>query len=115
MRSKFGGKGDEEEDEDEIEKKELEDNERRAKHSIEGILGDRCEWTLPAVIVFVLAKENKWNDLSFFISVSLIRNIRAQQNPVWSDTSQFAAVISRWEVAYQCSESGNTRLYSVLL
>uniref|UniRef100_A0A3P9B7Y9 Paired box 3b n=1 Tax=Maylandia zebra TaxID=106582 RepID=A0A3P9B7Y9_9CICH len=41
MRSKFGGKGDEEEDEDEIEKKELEDNERRAKHSIEGILGDR--------------------------------------------------------------------------
>ncbi|XP_071327859.1 paired box protein Pax-3b isoform X1 [Trachinotus anak] len=41
MRSKFGGKGDEEEDEDEIEKKELEDNDRRAKHSIEGILGDR--------------------------------------------------------------------------
>lgn len=66
MRSKFGGKGDEEEDEDEIEKKELEDNERRAKHSIEGILGDRCEWTLPAVVVFVLAKGNKWNDLSFF-------------------------------------------------
>ncbi|GLD52857.1 paired box protein Pax-3 isoform X1 [Lates japonicus] len=32
------GKGDEEEDEDEIEKKELEDNDRRAKHSIEGAL-----------------------------------------------------------------------------
>uniref|UniRef100_A0A3Q3WGW7 Uncharacterized protein n=1 Tax=Mola mola TaxID=94237 RepID=A0A3Q3WGW7_MOLML len=41
MRSKFGVRGDEDEDEDEIEKKELEDNERRAKHSIEGILGDR--------------------------------------------------------------------------
>lgn len=47
MRSKFGGKGDEEEDEDEIEKKELEDNDRRAKHSIEGILGDRCECAAP--------------------------------------------------------------------
>lgn len=45
MRTKFGVKGDDEEDEDEIEKKELEENERRAKHSIEGILGDRCEWT----------------------------------------------------------------------
>ncbi|KAA8593746.1 hypothetical protein FQN60_004580 [Etheostoma spectabile] len=43
MRSKFGGKGDEEEDEEEIERKELEENDRRAKHSIEGILGDRCE------------------------------------------------------------------------
>ncbi|CAB1423979.1 unnamed protein product [Pleuronectes platessa] len=43
MRSKFGVKGDEEEDEDEIERKELEDHDRRAKHSIEGILGDRCE------------------------------------------------------------------------
>ncbi|XP_069003560.1 paired box protein Pax-3b isoform X5 [Embiotoca jacksoni] len=41
MRSKFGGKGDEEEDEDDMEKKELEDSDRRAKHSIEGILGDR--------------------------------------------------------------------------
>lgn len=36
-------KGDEEEDEDELEKKELEEHERKAKHSIEGILGDRCE------------------------------------------------------------------------
>nr|XP_019964397.1 PREDICTED: paired box protein Pax-3-like isoform X3 [Paralichthys olivaceus]AIW63719.1 paired box protein 3b isoform Pax3b-3 [Paralichthys olivaceus] len=43
MRSKFGVKGDEEEDDDEIERKELEDHDRRAKHSIEGILGDRCE------------------------------------------------------------------------
>lgn len=43
MRTKFGMKGDDEEDEDELEKKELEEHERRAKHSIEGILGDRCE------------------------------------------------------------------------
>ncbi|KAF3848109.1 hypothetical protein F7725_021137 [Dissostichus mawsoni] len=43
MRSKFGGKGDEEEDEEELERKELEENDRRAKHSIEGILGDRCD------------------------------------------------------------------------
>lgn len=43
MRCKFGGRADDEEDEDELEKKELEESERRAKHSIEGILGDRCE------------------------------------------------------------------------
>lgn len=49
MRGKFGVKCDEEEDEDELEKKEQEDNERRAKHSIEGILGDRCKWA--AVVV----------------------------------------------------------------
>nr|XP_061797752.1 paired box protein Pax-3-like isoform X4 [Nerophis lumbriciformis] len=42
MRSKFGGKNDEEEDEDDLEKSELEESDRRAKHSIEGILGDRC-------------------------------------------------------------------------
>ncbi|XP_056297736.1 paired box protein Pax-3b isoform X4 [Pseudoliparis swirei] len=41
MRSKFGGRGDEEEDEEELERKESEENDRRAKHSIEGILGDR--------------------------------------------------------------------------
>uniref|UniRef100_A0A8C9T948 Paired box 3b n=1 Tax=Scleropages formosus TaxID=113540 RepID=A0A8C9T948_SCLFO len=41
MRSKFGGKGEDEDDEDEMEKKELEDSERKAKHSIDGILGDR--------------------------------------------------------------------------
>nr|XP_061797754.1 paired box protein Pax-3-like isoform X6 [Nerophis lumbriciformis] len=41
MRSKFGGKNDEEEDEDDLEKSELEESDRRAKHSIEGILGDR--------------------------------------------------------------------------
>lgn len=67
MRSKFGGKGDEEEDEDEIEKKELEDSDRRAKHSIEGILGDRCEWALQVVVV--AAKENKLTYL-FHISGS---------------------------------------------
>jgi hypothetical protein len=44
MRCKFGGVGGEdEEDDDEIQKRELEENERRAKHSIDGILGDRCE------------------------------------------------------------------------
>ncbi|XP_038819386.1 paired box protein Pax-3-like isoform X1 [Salvelinus namaycush] len=43
MRCKFGGgAGEDEEDDDEIEKRELEENERRAKHSIDGILGDRC-------------------------------------------------------------------------
>ncbi|XP_076838278.1 paired box protein Pax-3-like [Brachyhypopomus gauderio] len=41
MRCKFGGNGDDDDDDDEIEKKELEENERRAKHSIDGILGDR--------------------------------------------------------------------------
>jgi len=47
MRCKFGGKlEDEEEDEDDTEKKDLEDHERRAKHSIEGILGDRCKTRL---------------------------------------------------------------------
>nr|XP_057936265.1 paired box protein Pax-3b isoform X1 [Doryrhamphus excisus] len=37
-RSRFGGKGD---DEDEDDGEKMEDTERRAKHSIEGILGDR--------------------------------------------------------------------------
>ncbi|XP_077397493.1 paired box protein Pax-3b isoform X3 [Festucalex cinctus] len=42
MRSKFAGKDDEDEDEDDLEKSELmEESDRRAKHSIEGILGDR--------------------------------------------------------------------------
>lgn len=43
MRCKFGANGEDEEDDDEIEKREMEENERRAKHSIDGILGDRCE------------------------------------------------------------------------
>ncbi|XP_077579136.1 paired box protein Pax-3-like isoform X3 [Stigmatopora nigra] len=41
MRTKFGGKDDEEEDEDDLEKSDLEESDRRGKHSIEGILGDR--------------------------------------------------------------------------
>ena len=45
MRCKFGGVGEYEEDDDEIEKRELEESERRTKHSIDGILGDRCELT----------------------------------------------------------------------
>ncbi|GLD58547.1 paired box protein Pax-3-like isoform X1 [Lates japonicus] len=42
MRSKFGGVGDDEEDDDEVVKREMEENEPRTKHSIDGILGDRC-------------------------------------------------------------------------
>lgn len=53
MRSKFGGKGDEEEDEDDMAKKEMEEHDRRAKHSIEGILGDRCEWAAPVIVADV--------------------------------------------------------------
>ncbi|KAM9812307.1 paired box protein Pax-3b isoform X3 [Syngnathus typhle] len=41
MRNKCGGKDDEEEDEDDMEKSEVEESDRRGKHSIEGILGDR--------------------------------------------------------------------------
>lgn len=43
MRSKFGGVGDDEEDDDEVVKREMEESEPRTKHSIDGILGDRCE------------------------------------------------------------------------
>ncbi|XP_054624183.1 paired box protein Pax-3a [Dunckerocampus dactyliophorus] len=41
MRSKFGGVGDDEEDGDDVVKREMEENEPRTKHSIDGILGDR--------------------------------------------------------------------------
>lgn len=72
MRSKFGGKGDEEEDEDELDKKEMEDNDRRAKHSIEGILGDRCEWA--ARVIAPDVEQNSWHlavaGVIFFISVA---------------------------------------------
>ncbi len=44
LRCKFGENGDEDEDDDEVEKREIEENERRAKHSIDGILGDRCKF-----------------------------------------------------------------------
>lgn len=43
MRSKFGGAGEDEEEEDEVEKRAIEENEPRTKHSIDGILGDRCK------------------------------------------------------------------------
>lgn len=43
MRSKFGGAGDDEEEDDEVVKREMEENEPRTKHSIDGILGDRCK------------------------------------------------------------------------
>lgn len=42
MRSKFGGVG-EDDDDDELVKREMEENETRTKHSIDGILGDRCK------------------------------------------------------------------------
>lgn len=61
MRTKFGMKGDEEEDEDELEKKELEEHERRAKHSIEGILGDRCECVHARVSSFTVACSCSWH------------------------------------------------------
>lgn len=48
LRCKFGGNGEDEEDDDEVEKRELEENERRAKHSIDGILGDRCKLFISA-------------------------------------------------------------------
>ncbi|XP_035276928.1 paired box protein Pax-3-like isoform X1 [Anguilla anguilla] len=41
MRCKFGGSGEDDEEMEDIEKRELEQNGRRAKHSIDGILGDR--------------------------------------------------------------------------
>jgi len=43
MRSKFGGAGDDEEEDDDVVKREMEENEPRTKHSIDGILGDRCK------------------------------------------------------------------------
>uniref|UniRef100_A0A3B5RB81 Paired box 3a n=1 Tax=Xiphophorus maculatus TaxID=8083 RepID=A0A3B5RB81_XIPMA len=41
MRSKFGGVGEDEEEDDEMVKRTLEESEPRTKHSIDGILGDR--------------------------------------------------------------------------
>ena len=41
--TRYANDSEDEEDDDEIEKRELEENERRAKHSIDGILGDRCK------------------------------------------------------------------------
>lgn len=46
MRSKFGGVGDDEEDDDEVVKREMDESEPRTKHSIDGILGDRCKSTV---------------------------------------------------------------------
>lgn len=43
MRSKFGGGGDDDEEDDEVVKREMEESEPRTKHSIDGILGDRCK------------------------------------------------------------------------
>lgn len=43
MRSKFGGVGEDEEEDDEGVKREMEESEPRTKHSIDGILGDRCK------------------------------------------------------------------------
>lgn len=46
MRSKFGGIGEDDEDDDEVVKREMEENEPRTKHSIDGILGDRCKFNV---------------------------------------------------------------------
>lgn len=45
LRSKFGGVGDDEEYDDEVVKREMDENDSRTKHTIDGILGDRCECT----------------------------------------------------------------------
>lgn len=45
IRSKFGGVGDDEEEEEEV-KREMDESEPRTKHSIDGILGDRCEFSV---------------------------------------------------------------------
>ncbi|XP_031415939.1 paired box protein Pax-3a isoform X2 [Clupea harengus] len=41
LRCKFGGSAEDEDEEDEMERRALDENERRGKHSIDGILGDR--------------------------------------------------------------------------
>lgn len=46
MRSKFGGPGEDDEDDEEVVKREMEESEPRTKHSIDGILGDRCEYMI---------------------------------------------------------------------
>lgn len=46
MRSKFGGVGDDDEEDDEVVKREMDESEPRTKHSIDGILGDRCECSI---------------------------------------------------------------------
>lgn len=43
MRSRFGGVGDDDDDDDVVMKREMQENEPRTKHSIDGILGDRCK------------------------------------------------------------------------
>lgn len=46
LRSKFGGVGDDEEYDDEVVKRETDENDSRTKHTIDGILGDRCKYTI---------------------------------------------------------------------
>lgn len=52
LRSKFGGVGDDEEYDDDVVKREMDENDSRTKHTIDGILGDRCKCTF---YVFTLA------------------------------------------------------------
>lgn len=57
MRSKFGGAGEDEEDDDEVVKREMEESEPRTKHSIDGILGDRCKcniYMIPRCVVMMM-------------------------------------------------------------
>lgn len=63
MRSKFGGVGDDEEDDDEVVKREMEENESRTKHSIDGILGDRCKCKI-MILLYKPSKmlQTKWRE-----------------------------------------------------
>lgn len=61
MRSKFGGAGEDEEEDEEVVKRAMEENEPRTKHSIDGILGDRCKFFIydfNALCAHVTVQEN---------------------------------------------------------
>ena len=78
MRSKFGGIGEDDEDDDEGVKREMEENEPRTKHSIDGILGDRCKFSMNDFIkrdiVVVCNSSIKCSELRECWSVNVGRN-----------------------------------------
>lgn len=80
LRCKFGGNGDEDEDDDEVEKREIEENERRAKHSIDGILGDRCECQLYFCFISVFVFCAFLCVSRFLFSSFHLREIHVQNN-----------------------------------
>lgn len=63
MRSKFGGAGEDEEDDDEVVKREMEENEPRTKHSIDGILGDRCKFMIYDFTSLFAMLQNTWTGI----------------------------------------------------